>query len=219
MTQPLATLTGAYLGWGGVAVLRDVTLRVDPGERIVLMGRSGAGKSTLLAAVQERILTRAALVPQDHGLIGALPVFHNVWTGVLDDHGTARNLRTLVWPTQAERAQVDAVLGMVGLAGLGRRPAAQLSGGQKQRVALARALLRGGDVVLGDEPVTALDPAQGAALLDQLTQAFATTVVVLHDVAQALRVATRIVGLRGGLVALDAPAADLTEADVLTLYR
>ena len=219
MTAPLAALTGESLGWGGRVTLRDVTLRVDPGERIVLLGRSGAGKSTLLGALHDRIGARAALVPQDHGLIGALSVFHNVWMGVLDDHGTARNLRTLVWPAAAERAQVDVVLATVGLTGLMRRPVAQLSGGQRQRVALARALLRGGAVVLGDEPVTALDPAQGAALLDHLAKAFPTAVLALHDVDQARRVATRILGLRGGAVALDAPARDLTEADLLALYR
>ena len=219
MTAALVALTGENLGWGGHVALRDVTLRVDPGERIVLLGRSGAGKSTLLAALHDRMAGRVALVPQDHGLVGALPVFHNVWMGVLDDHGTAANLRTLVWPLAAQRARVEAVLEVVGLAGLGRRPVAQLSGGQRQRVALARALLRGGAVVLGDEPVTALDPAQGAALLDHLAGAFPTMVLALHDVDQALRVATRIVGLRAGAVALDAPSTDLTEADLLALYR
>ena len=219
MTQPLAALTGESLGWGGHVALRGVTLRVDPGEQIVLLGRSGAGKSTLLAALHDRIARRAALVPQDHGLIGVLSVFHNVWMGVLDDHGTGRNLRTLIWPSRAERARVEAVLRVVGLSDLGRRPVAQLSGGQRQRVALARALLRGGDIVLGDEPVTALDPAQGAALLDHLTQAFPTLVLSLHDVDQALAVATRIVGLRGGTIALDAAATDLTATDLLQLYR
>ena len=219
MTAPLAALTGESLGWGGHVALRDVTLRLSPGERVVLLGRSGAGKSTLLSALGNRIAQRVALVPQDHGLIGALSVFHNVWMGVLDDHRTARNLRTLLWPVAAERARVEAVLAVVGLSDLGRRAVSQLSGGQRQRVALARALLRGGDVALGDEPVTALDPAQGAALLDHLAQAFPTVVLALHDVDQALRVATRIVGLRAGGIVLDAPAADLTAADLLTLYR
>ena len=219
MSDALVALSGESLGWGGHVALRDVTLRVDAGERIVLLGRSGAGKSTLLGALHDRIAARAALVPQDHGLVGALPVFHNVWMGVLDDHGTAANLRTLVWPVAAERARVEDVLATVGLAGLGRRPVGQLSGGQRQRVALARALMRGGAVVLGDEPVTALDPAQGGLLLDHLGRAFPTLVLALHDVDQALRVATRIVGLRGGAVALDAPARDLTEADLLALYR
>ncbi|MFZ3585346.1 ATP-binding cassette domain-containing protein [Loktanella sp. DJP18] len=219
MAAPLAALTGESLGWGGHVALRDVTLRIDPGERVVLLGRSGAGKSTLLAAFHDRITERTALVPQDHGLIGTLSVFHNVWMGVLDDHGTARNLRTLVWPRKAERARVEAVLQAVGLTGLGQRPVAQLSGGQRQRVALGRALLRQGAVVLGDEPVTALDPAQGGALLDHIAGVFPTVVLALHDMGQALRIASRIVGLRDGRIVIDAPTADLSESDLLTLYR
>ncbi|MCB5198414.1 ATP-binding cassette domain-containing protein [Loktanella sp. TSTF-M6] len=219
MTAPLVALTDQSLGWGGRLVLTGVTLQVAAGERIALLGRSGVGKSTLLAALHDRIAGRAALVPQDHGLVGSLSVFHNIWMGVLDDFGTPRNLRTLIWPARAERARVEHVLDIVGLSGLGRRPVSQLSGGQRQRVALGRALLRGGDVVLGDEPVTALDPAQGAALLGRLTTEFATMILTLHDVDQALRVATRIIGLRQGAVVIDAAAADLSETELLALYR
>ncbi|WP_394154381.1 ATP-binding cassette domain-containing protein [Loktanella salsilacus] len=219
MTQPLVTLTGESLGWGGQLALRDVSLQIAKGERIAILGRSGAGKSTLLTALHDRAQVRLALVPQDHGLTGPLSVFHNVWMGVLDDHGTARNLRTLIWPRADERAAVAKVLDIVGLDGLGRRAVSQLSGGQRQRVALARALLRGGALVLADEPVTALDPEQGAALLDHLLGAFSTSVLVLHDVDQALRVATRIIGLRQGQVAVDAPASDLSADDLLQLYR
>ncbi|WP_386683438.1 ATP-binding cassette domain-containing protein [Loktanella sp. R86503] len=219
MTQPLVTLTGESLGWGGQLALRDVSLQIAKGERIAILGRSGAGKSTLLTALHDRAQVRLALVPQDHGLIGPLSVFHNVWMGVLDDHGTARNLRTLIWPRADERATVAKVLDIVGLDGLGRRAVSQLSGGQRQRVALARAMLRGGALVLADEPVTALDPEQGAALLDHLLGAFSTCVLVLHDVDQALRVATRIIGLRQGRVAVDAPASDLSADDLLQLYR
>ena len=219
MTAPLVVLTDQTLGWGGQAVLRGVTLQVASGERIVLLGRSGVGKSTLLATLHDRLTRRTALVPQDHGLVGSLSVFHNVWMGVLDDHGTAGNLRCLLWPRRSERSRVEGILDVVGLAGMGRHRVSRLSGGQRQRVALARALLRGGEVVLGDEPVTALDPAQGAALLDHLGGRFATSILALHDVDQALRVATRIVGLRAGGIAIDAPAAELTEADLLALYR
>ncbi|SEM66639.1 phosphonate transport system ATP-binding protein [Loktanella fryxellensis] len=219
MTAPLVGLQDQTLGWGGQAVLRGIDLSLSAGERVVLLGRSGVGKSTLLAALQGGIAARVALVPQDHGLVGSLSVFHNVWMGVLDDHGTASNLRTLVWPAKAQRARVEAVLEVVGLGTLGRRTVGRLSGGQRQRVALARALLRRGDVVLGDEPVTALDPSQGALLLTHLVTQFPTAVLALHDIDQALRTATRIVGLRGGGIVLDAPAADLTAVDLLALYR
>lgn len=220
MPAPLLRLQDEALGWGGGAVLSGVTLDLYAGERVALLGRSGVGKSTLLAAIGARLAAaRLAMVPQDHGLVGPLSVFHNVWMGRLDDHGTPRNLRTLLWPVQAERAEVEQVLHRTGLAGLGRRTVAGLSGGQRQRVALARALLRGGEVVLADEPVSAVDPAQADALLRDLTTAFPTAVLALHDVGQALGFATRVLGLREGRIVLDAPSGDLSEAEVMGLYR
>ncbi|WP_240512243.1 ATP-binding cassette domain-containing protein [Pseudoruegeria sp. SK021] len=216
----MVSFDGETLGWDGHAVLPSLTLRISRGERIALLGRSGAGKSTLLGAVRDRITAeRTALVPQNHGLVDPLSVFHNVWMGRLDDFSTARNLRTLVWPSKQERAEVDAVLSQTGLSGLDRRAVASLSGGQRQRVAVARALLRGGAVVLADEPVSAVDPSQGDALLGDLSSRFNTAVFALHDVGQALRFATRIIGLRAGAVELDAASADLDPATVMGLYR
>ncbi|WP_010140518.1 ATP-binding cassette domain-containing protein [Oceanicola sp. S124] len=216
---PLVALRGERLGWGDSAVLADISLEIRPGERIALLGRSGVGKSTLLAALGQRITgARVALVPQDQGLVGALSVFHNCWMGRLDDAGTARNLRILLRPSASERAEVEAVLERVGLAGLGRRRVAELSGGQRQRVALARALLRGGAVVLGDEPVSALDPSQAAALLAELSGQFETSVLALHDLDLARDFATRIIGLKAGGLVLDAPVAACDRARLMELY-
>lgn len=217
--EPLVSLAGERLGWGESAVLSDISLDIRPGERIALLGRSGVGKSTLLAALGQRITgARVALVPQDHGLVDALSVFHNTWMGRLDEAGTARNLRILLRPSGAERAEVEAVLERVGLAGLGRRRVSQLSGGQRQRVALARALLRGGAVVLGDEPVSALDPAQAAALLAELSGQFQTSVLALHDLDLARDFATRIIGLKAGGLVLDAPVEACDRARLMELY-
>ncbi|MEI4472671.1 ATP-binding cassette domain-containing protein [Frigidibacter sp. MR17.24] len=220
---PLLCLRDERPGWGGAPVLGPLTLTLHRGERVVLMGRSGVGKSTLLETLRRRLDAgpggrELAIVAQDHGLVGPLSVFHNVWMGQLDRHGTARNLRTLLWPSRAERALAEAALAETGLAGLGRRPVAALSGGQRQRVALSRALARGGAVVLADEPVSALDPAQGAALLAALAARFPTAVLALHDVGQAMAFATRILGLRDGRIVLDAAPATLTEAQVMDLY-
>ena len=211
-------LRSETLGWGEGAVLRDVALDIAPGTRLAIMGRSGVGKSTLLRALQEQAAGRIAIVAQDHGLVDALSVFHNVWLGRLDDFATARNLRTLIRPSAAERAAVERHLEAVGLSGLGRRPVSALSGGQRQRVALARAMLRGGGIVFADEPVSALDPAQGDRLLHALLARFETSVLVLHDLQQALRVATRIVGLKAGRIALDVPAGEIDAARLLDLY-
>ncbi len=215
----LLTLQNETLGWGDTPVLTGVSLTVQAGERIALLGPSGVGKSTLLHAMFTRLADqRVALVPQEAGLVAQLSVFHNVWMGRLDDFGTARNLRTLVWPTTPEQAAVDAVLDRTGLSGLGRRRVSQLSGGQKQRVALARALLRGGDIVIADEPVSAVDPTQARHLLTELDCTFQSSIVALHDVHLARARASRVIGLRKGGIVFDAQAADLHEADIMSLY-
>ncbi|MDX2258367.1 MAG: ATP-binding cassette domain-containing protein [Hyphomicrobiaceae bacterium] len=215
-------LSRQALGYGDKVVLADVTFSLAPGERVVLLGRSGAGKSTLLNAVYrsiEREGRAIALVPQDHALVPQLSVHHNVYMGRLDRHGALYNLANLAWPWRVERDAVGAVLDLVGLAAEARRPVEALSGGQKQRTALARALFRGGDVLIADEPVTAVDPVQAARLMGVVRQRFATSVMALHDVDLALAHATRIVGIAQGRFVIDAPVADVSRRAIDDLYR
>lgn len=203
-------LNAADLGYDAAPVLRGIDLHVAPGERVVLLGRSGAGKSTLLAALRQALLDRGqrvALVPQDHALVPQLSALRNVLMGRLDDHGAFYNLTTLIRPRRADRAAALAVLSSVGLQAQADRAVETLSGGQKQRVALARALYRGGDVLVADEPLSAVDPTQAQALATVVRDAFPTAIIAMHDVGLALGLATRLVGLKDGRVALDGPAA------------
>ncbi|WP_083217500.1 ATP-binding cassette domain-containing protein [Thioclava sp. SK-1] len=180
------TLRQTQLGWGDTHVLSNINLTISPGERIVFLGRSGAGKSTLLQSFIGCFTPNTiSVVAQDHGLVGPLSAFHNTWMGQLDRHGTCHNLRVLLWPLRRERERAENYLNSVGLTGISKKKVQDLSGGQKQRVALARALMRGGDVVLADEPVSALDPSQGRNLLAALQTRFHTCILALHDVSQA----------------------------------
>ncbi|WP_096787650.1 ATP-binding cassette domain-containing protein [Rhodobacter sp. CZR27] len=217
----LARFDGAEIGWPGRPVLRDLRFELQAGERVALLGRSGSGKSTLVEAIRRQIEARQlrlALVPQDHGLVPQLSVQLNVWMGVLDDHSTLANLWNLIRPTRRARAAVAPWLETVGLQGLGPQPVETLSGGQRQRTAVARALLRGGLVVLADEPVSAVDQEQSAALVRALNGRFPTVVMALHDTDLALAHATRIVGLRAGGIAFDRPATEVGPADLAALY-
>ena len=148
-----------------------------------------------------------------------LSTFHNVYMGRLDRHSALRNLRELLWPARATLDAVEAVLATVDLAGTLRQRAGSLSGGQAQRTSVARALYNGRGIVIGDEPVSALDRGQGGRVLETIHAAAGTSVLALHDVALALEHATRVVVLREGRVALDAPADALRETDLAAFYR
>ena len=214
-------LDGVDLGYGGTPVLAGVRLHVAPGERVALLGRSGSGKSTLLSALHGAAAGRGmriALVPQDAALVPQLSALRNVLMGRLDDHGAWRNLRTLVRPASPDRAAALADLDRVGLMPQADARVESLSGGQKQRVALARALHRGGDLILGDEPLSAVDPRHAQELAALLRAAFPTAILALHDVAVARAFATRVIGLKQGVFLFDLPVDQLDASRIEALY-
>ncbi len=215
----LLSLTDETIGYNGEAVLTDVSLAVDAGETVVFVGESGAGKSTLLAHLYALCRDQAALVPQDLGLADNLSVFHNVYMGRLDRNSLWTNLRNLFWPANACAREVKQLLTDLSLADkMGERPT-ELSGGQRQRVAVARALYKGADIVIGDEPVSALDETLGRDVLDLLVSRHQTALLALHDVEAALAVADRMVGLKNGRVHFDKAPAHVTRAELQYLYE
>jgi phosphonate transport system ATP-binding protein len=212
-------LRGADVGYPGRPVLNAVDLEIRPGERIALLGRSGVGKSTLLNTLYDLLADEAALIPQAAGLVPQLSCFHNVYMGRLERHGSLRNLRELVWPARATVVEIEGVLETVGLADALWQKAESLSGGQAQRTSVARALYNGRSILLGDEPVSALDRRQGSRVLETVRAFHATSILAMHDVTLALEHATRIVALQGGAIVLDAPACDLKETDLSSFYE
>jgi phosphonate transport system ATP-binding protein len=211
----LFELKGARAGYNGRPVLLDIDLTVRAGERVAIMGRSGAGKSTLLGLLYEQRPAEVALVPQASALVRPLSVFHNVYMGRLDRHSTAYNLRNLVWPAAGRVAEVRKVLASVGLEKEIFSAAGALSGGQQQRTSVARALYNGRPILIGDEPVSALDRIQGSDVLSLLAQQHKTLVLALHDVHHALGHATRIVVLEQGRKIIDEPSRVLSVNDLL----
>jgi len=214
----LVELANETAGYGGQPVLHGIDLAVREGERIAVMGRSGAGKTTLLNLLYQRLAERVALIPQTAALVKTLSVFHNVYMGRLDRRSTFCNLRNLVWPQRRMVAEVATVLDQVGLADKLFVRAGELSGGQQQRTSVARALYNGRPVLIGDEPVSALDRVQSADILARIVARHETMIVALHDIALALDHADRIIVLESGRVVLDAPARELSAADLVPYY-
>jgi phosphonate transport system ATP-binding protein len=214
----LVELRNASAGYNGHAVLRNIDLTIHVGERIAVMGRSGAGKSTLLNLLHQNLADRVALIPQAAALVKTLSVFHNVYMGRLDRHPTLYNLRTLIWPRREDVSEITTILDRVGLADKLFAAAGTLSGGQQQRTSVARALYNGRSVVIGDEPVSALDRVQAADILAKLCAKHETAILALHDIPLALANVDRIVVIDEGRIALDAPAAKLSAADLVPYY-
>ncbi|WP_269799579.1 phosphonate ABC transporter ATP-binding protein [Geodermatophilus chilensis] len=231
--------------YGGTTALAGVDLEVSPGERVALVGASGAGKSTLLALAngsvpptsgavrvlgadpaalsgrdRRRLWARVGTVHQALELVGRLRVVHNVNAGRLADWSAARAAWSLVHPQGLPEAL--AALDEVGLADRAFERTERLSGGQRQRVAIARLLVQQPDLVLADEPASALDPVladRALTLLGELATARGGALLVaLHDPGLVRRHCDRVVGLAGGRVVLDAPVAALSAADLAGLY-
>lgn len=215
---PLLELRNAEAAYAGRLVLQGVSLSLYAGERVSVLGKSGSGKSTLLGLLHARLARQAALVPQAASLVQTLNVFHNVYMGRLDRHSTLRNLRMLAWPARAEVAAVSATLASVDLEDKLFARAGTLSGGQQQRASVARALYNGRPVVIGDEPVSALDQLQAADVLRLLGARHETLVLAMHDVPLALACSDRIIVLQAGRVVLDAPARGLTADGLMRFY-
>ncbi len=200
-------------------VLKNISLTIREGEKVALIGPSGAGKTTLLKKLYELQQPHAAFIHQDFALVPQLSAFHNVYIGRLDQYSTLYNLLNLLQPKKREVEQISAILEILGMQEKIYECASKLSGGQQQRVAVARAIFRGSDLLLGDEPISSVDPHQSVAVLKLLKQTARTVIVSLHDVEFALQFFERIIGLSHGQVHFDLPVKKVNNSLLSELYQ
>ncbi len=212
-------LTNANLGYKQSSVLRNISLEINEGERVALVGESGAGKSTLLAALQAQMQNKAALIPQDLGLVNNLSVFHNIYIGRLNSYSSVYNLLNLAWPQRREVQKIKPLVEQLGLVDKLFKPTGELSGGQQQRTAICRALFQGGSAIIGDEPVSAVDKHMANIILKTLIAKFTTVVLAMHDVDLAIKFSTRIIGIKDSAICLDQSTIDLNRQDLDFLYQ
>ena len=216
--MPLIDLQDASAGYNGRDVLHRVSLAIEHGERIALVGESGAGKSTLLRLLYQRCPVESSLVPYPLGLVNALTVFHNVYMGRLHRHSAWGNLRNLVRPAAAEVAAVHEILTKLRLDEVMFSTVGELSGGQQQRTAVGRALHQGCGMLLADEPVSAVDMHRARDILESINESNETVVLAMHDRVLALEYTDRVVGIRGGRIVLDQPTKGMKPSDLDSVY-
>ena len=212
-------LTNANLGYKQSSVLRNISLEINEGERVALVGESGAGKSTLLAALQSQLQNEATLIPQDLGLVNNLSVFHNIYIGRLNAYSSVYNLLNLAWPQKREVQKIKPLVERLSLVDKLFKPTGELSGGQQQRTAICRALFQGGSAIIGDEPVSAVDNHMANIIMKTLIAKFPTVVLALHDVDLAIKFSTRIIGIKDGAICFDQSTVDLSRQDLDFLYQ
>ena len=211
-------LTNISVSYDEAPVLHNITLTIDEGEHVVLIGQSGAGKSTLLRKLYDLQKKQSAFIHQDYALVPQLSAFHNIYMGRLDQHHFLYNALTLIHPQKKEREEIAPILDALALTDKQHERISELSGGQQQRVAIGRALYRKSRIILGDEPVSAIDPQQSNTVLNLLKQQKSTLILAMHDVDLALRHFNRIVGLREGHIAFDLPRDQVTDTRLSELF-
>jgi phosphonate transport system ATP-binding protein len=227
------------------AALRALSLRIEAGEQVAVIGPSGAGKTTLLHSVAAALRPSAGEVHlggEDPWALGRrelkalrgrlllapqvppLPPRQRVVTAVLaarlPSWGLWTSLRSLLYP--ADIAAAHAALEGFDLADKLFERVDRLSGGERQRVGLARTLLAPANLWLVDEPLSSLDPTRAQQAMHTLVQAArergVTLLATLHQVDMALAHFARIVGLRDGTMQFDLPAARVSDALLEQLY-
>ena len=247
MAQPylvIEHLTKVYER-GQVLALKDVSFTVEKGEFLVVIGLSGSGKSTLLRCINRLIeptkgriwlngveLTRLSprqmrkvrrkigMIFQHFNLIKRATVMTNVLTGRLGYNPTLLTLLGRFPKHDRELALKN--LERVGLSDKAYVRADELSGGQQQRVGIARALMQEPELLLADEPVSALDPATSHSVmqyLEQMNREDGVTVLAsLHFLSLARRYGTRIIALKDGQLVFEGPPEAIDDTKFKEIY-
>ncbi|OZI49823.1 glutamine ABC transporter ATP-binding protein GlnQ [Bordetella genomosp. 4] len=213
--------------FGDSVVLNGITLNIDAGEVVVVVGPSGSGKSTFLRCINvletieggdllvdglsvkgpsaqiREIRREAGMVFQQFNLFPQMSALDNVMFGPIHTRGV---------PRREARALAEELLRKVGLGERMNHYPSELSGGQQQRVAIARALAIKPKLMLFDEPTSALDPElrhEVLKVMRDLAEEGMTMVVVTHEMEFARKVGSRLIFIDGGKVAHDGPPAEL----------
>ena len=208
-------VSGLSVGYNGVPVLREVSLDVDEGRLIALLGSSGCGKTTLLRTIAGfvqpgsgsiRVAGRdITFLPPDRRDMALVFQSYALWPHMTVRQNIGYGLKIRRVPREAARRKIDELLAMLGLDGLGERNVTALSGGQRQRVALGRALAVDPRILLLDEPLSNLDAAIRQSVRHEIRalqrRLGITAIHVTHDREEAMVMADRIIILNEGRIA------------------
>ncbi len=220
--------------------LAEVSLKVYPGDFIILLGLSGSGKSTLLRCINRlvepgsgdiffeeteilklkgtqlrRYRRKIGMVFQQFNLVKNMSVIGNVLTGRLGYHNMIERYSAQDWEDARQNLQ------KMGLSEYENRKVKQLSGGQQQRVGIARALMQNPQIILADEPVASLDPATADSIMQYLGKINSegiTVICSLHFLSLARRYGNRVLALKDGRVAFEGIPSEIDNYKFRQIY-
>lgn len=229
----------------GVRGLDDVSLKIDQGEFVAIIGLSGAGKSTLIRSINRmheitsgdlfvdgvevktlkgknlrRFRRKVGMIFQSFNLVTRATVIRNVLTANVPDMSFWR----VLFGVFSKQNKIEALeaLDKVGILDKAYVRVDQLSGGQQQRVALARTLAQKPQIILADEPVAALDPVTARQVMNDFKKINQDTnisvLINIHHVELALEYATRVIGVRSGKIVYDGPASGVDKEVLTAIY-
>lgn len=229
----------------GYKALNNVTLEINQGEFVAIIGLSGAGKSTLLRTINRmhditdgkltvndmevnnlrgrelrRFRRKIGMVFQSFNLVTRTTVIKNVLTSRVPDMPLWKSIIGLY--SKADKIIALEALDKVGILDKAYIRADQLSGGQQQRVALARTLAQKPEIILADEPVAALDPVTAGQVMDdfkKINKEMNISVLInIHHVDLALKYCDRVIGIKAGEIVYDGPSKDVDHEVLKEIY-
>ena len=229
----------------GVQGLKNVTLDIEQGEFVAIIGLSGAGKSTLIRTINKmhditgtltvdgtdvsalkgkalrRFRRKIGMIFQSFNLVTRSTVIKNVLTSMVPDMPWYKTLLGLY--SKEQKMKALEALDKVGILDKAYTRCDQLSGGQQQRVALARTLNQNPSIILADEPVAALDPVTARMVMGdfkRINEELNITILInIHHVDLALDYATRVIGIRDGEIVFDGPVNEVSQDVLDTVYK
>ena len=223
----------------GTKGLTDVNLQINQGEFVAIIGTSGAGKSTLIRCVNglnditsgslivndtkelRKFRRHVGMIFQSYNLVPRVTVLKNVMFARVPDMSLFKVIFGL-FSKEDKLVALDS-LNKVGILDKAYIRADQLSGGQQQRVSLARALSQESEILLADEPVSALDPVTAKEVMDdfkRINEEFNKTILLnIHHVELALEYASRIIAVKKGKIVYDGPSQEVTKEILDEVYR
>jgi nitrate/nitrite transport system ATP-binding protein len=209
--QPLLELKSVCKSYGATSILNNINLSIKEGEFIAIVGFSGSGKTTLISAIAGLIQADSGeVLKQGQPILEPGPdrgvVFQNYslmpWLTVFENVALAVDEIFKDWPAEQRKAHTEKYVRMVNLGAAMDKKPAELSGGMRQRVNVARALAASPDILLLDEPLSALDALTRGNLQDEILQIWAqekkTVILITNDVDEAIYMADRVIPLNPG---------------------